>query len=351
MADRAFTYLSTHFFDNQYGGVYWSINADGTPLATTKQIYGQAFALYGLSEYYRIAQSEKALNLAKDLFAYIEKHAFDPQEGGYYEAVGREGQPIEDYILSKAPYIKSMNTHLHLIEAYTNLYIVWPDPVLKQRIKGMLGAIFGHIVGDKTHRMRLFFTKNWTPKDYIISYGHDIEASWLLYETAEVLHDEEVLDWARNRCIAMAKAAATGLGMTLIAGSIPYGVYLFGFLFGAFAFPVNAVSIAHLNDFITEPSDYVEAASGLLLVSAIGSIAGPLVASALIELIGIGTLFAYTAVVHILAAAFCLYRMQIREPAPLEEHIAFSDAFMLAQTYSSVDPTAPPEDEERKAAE
>lgn len=146
-------------------------------------------------------------------------------------------------------------------------------------------------------------------------------------------------------------AAATGLGMTLIAGSIPYGVYLFGFLFGAFAFPVNAVSIAHLNDFITEPSDYVEAASGLLLVSAIGSIAGPLVASALIELIGIGTLFAYTAVVHILAAAFCLYRMQIREPAPLEEHIAFSDAFMLAQTYSSVDPTAPPEDEERKAAE
>jgi cellobiose epimerase len=212
MADRAFAYLSGNFFDPDHGGVYWSIKADGTPLATTKQMYGQAFALYGLSEYYRISKSEPALDLAKGLFAYIEKHAFDPEDGGYYEAVGREGQPIEDYILSKAPYIKSMNTHLHLIEAYTNLYLVWPDPVLKQRIKGMLGVILGRIVDDKSHRMRLFFTKDWTPKDGIISYGHDIEASWLLYETAEALHDDEVLDWTRKRCIAMAEAAATGLG-------------------------------------------------------------------------------------------------------------------------------------------
>jgi cellobiose epimerase len=211
-ADRAYTYLTTHFFDTAAGGVYWSIKADGTPLEPIKQMYGQAFALYGLSEYYRITKSDQALALARGLFEYIEQHAYDAAEGGYYEAVGREGQPIEDYLLSKAPYIKSMNTHLHLIEAYTNLYVVWPDALLKQRIMGMMAMILGHIVDPRIHRMRLFFTRDWTPKDAIISYGHDIEASWLLYETAEIIHDPEMLDWARTRCLAMAEAAKTGLG-------------------------------------------------------------------------------------------------------------------------------------------
>lgn len=211
-AETAFNYLASHFFDDQYGGVYWSVKADGSPLETTKQMYGQAFALYGLSEYYRISNSEKALTLAKGLFEYIEKHAYDASEGGYLEAVGQDGRAIEDFILSKAPYIKSMNTHLHLIEAYTNLYVIWPDARLKQRIMGMMGMILGHIVDSKTNRMRLFFTKNWTPKDSIISYGHDIEASWLLYETAEIIHDKEMLDWVEKRCLAMAEAAKTGLG-------------------------------------------------------------------------------------------------------------------------------------------
>lgn len=212
LADRAFQYLAGHFFDKKNGGVYWSINADGTPQETTKQIYGEAFAMYGLSEYYRISKNNNALLLAKGLFEFIEKYAYDPKKGGYIEAVGQEGQAIDDYILSKAPYLKSMNTHLHLIEAYTNLYVVWKDPVLKQRIKGMMAMIMGRIVDANTHRMRLFFTNDWTPKEAIISYGHDIEASWLLYETAEVIQDEEMLDWVKKRCIAMAAAAKTGLG-------------------------------------------------------------------------------------------------------------------------------------------
>jgi len=211
LADRAFAYLSEHFFDEKNGGVYWSVTAAGQPLETIKQMYGQAFAMYGLSEYYRISKSPEALKLAQGLFAYIEKHAFDPHEGGYLEAVGREGQPIENYILSQAPYLKSMNTHLHLIEAYTNLYVVWPDALLKQRIKGMMGAILGHIVAPDTNRMKLFFTKDWTPKNNIISYGHDIEASWLLYETAEILKDEEMLHWVHDRCLKMAEAATSGL--------------------------------------------------------------------------------------------------------------------------------------------
>ena len=140
-------------------------------------------------------------------------------------------------------------------------------------------------------------------------------------------------------------AAASGICMVLFANQVPYGLYIFGFCFGVFAFPIYSLSVAHLNDFITEPSDYVEAASGLLLVFAIGAIAGPLTASALIELVGIEYLFAYTAAIHILAAGFCAYRMRVRSPAPLEEHIPFSDAMVLAQTLSTVDPL-PPTDED-----
>lgn len=136
-------------------------------------------------------------------------------------------------------------------------------------------------------------------------------------------------------------AATAGLGMVLVAGFIPYGVFIFGFMFGVFAFPIYSVSVAHLNDFITEPSDYVEAASGLLLVFAIGAIAGPTLASALIDFAGIRYLFAFTAIVHILAAAFSAYRMRVRAPAPHEEQIAFNDAVLMAQTTSSVDPLSP----------
>lgn len=145
-------------------------------------------------------------------------------------------------------------------------------------------------------------------------------------------------------------AATAGLCMVLFANQIPYGLYIFGFAFGVFAFPVYSLSVAHLNDFITEPSDYVEAASGLLLVFAVGAIAGPLTASALIDLVGIKYLFAYTAAIHILAAGFCAYRMSVRNPAPTEEHIPFSDAVVLAQTLSTVDPL-PPIDEDVEAAD
>ncbi|GHB76101.1 AGE family epimerase/isomerase [Persicitalea jodogahamensis] len=211
MADRAFQYLIRHFFDPEFGGVYWSVTAKGKPLETTKQMYGQAFAMYGLSEYYRAFKVEKALTLAKGLFDYIEKSAFDGEEGGYLEAIGRKGEPIDNYLLSQSPYSKSMNTHLHLIEAYTNLFTVWPDAKLKKQTTAMLLVIMDRIVDD-TDRMKLFFTKKWIPKDKTISYGHDIEASWLLYETAELLGDHTVTETVRDRCLKMAEAATAGLG-------------------------------------------------------------------------------------------------------------------------------------------
>ncbi|KAA6441323.1 N-acyl-D-glucosamine 2-epimerase [Dyadobacter flavalbus] len=211
LADRAYQQLVKYYFDPEYGGVYWIVKADGSPEETKKQIYGNAFAMYGLSEYYRVTHYAPALEKAKELFNVIEKHAFDPVNGGYREAFSRDWSETDDYILSKKPWIKSMNTHLHLVEAYTNLYSVWPDEKLKKQTADMLEAILTHIVNAETNSMQLFFDETWKAKDNIVSYGHDIEASWLLFETAEVLHDEELIEKVKKKSIAMAAAASKGL--------------------------------------------------------------------------------------------------------------------------------------------
>lgn len=212
IADRAFQYIIKNFIDPEFGGVYWSVSFKGEPVETKKQIYGNAFAIYGLTEYYRVTNHKPALQAAQAIYNQIEKHAFDAKNGGYKEAFARDWTKTEDYILSKSPWIKSMNTHLHLIEAYTNLYSVWPDEHLKQQTQNMLSMIQKHIINDKTNTMQLFFDLDWKPKDNVISYGHDIEASWLLFETAEVLHEKAVIDKTKRISIKMATAASSGLG-------------------------------------------------------------------------------------------------------------------------------------------
>lgn len=212
LADRAYQQIVRYFYDHEYGGVYWSVKADNSPSELRKQVYGQAFAIYGLSEYYRVTNYEPALSKAKEIFFLLEKNAFDAINGGYREAFNRNWTVTDDYILSKKPWIKSMNTHLHLIEAYTNLYSVWPDELLKKQTVAMLQVIQAKIIDQKSYRMKLFFDEKWNPKDEIISYGHDIEASWLFYETAEILQIPELFSKTKNISINMAKAALPGLG-------------------------------------------------------------------------------------------------------------------------------------------
>jgi len=132
-------------------------------------------------------------------------------------------------------------------------------------------------------------------------------------------------------------AAVAGVAIVLLSFFWPPGVTFAAFLFGFFAFPLYALSVAHMNDFV-EPDGYVEAAGGLLLVFATGAVAGPLIASAVVRFFGIESLFGYTAAVHLMIAAFAAYRMQIRAPAPEEEHVAFADSLRVAQTVSNVDP-------------
>lgn len=214
MARRAYVYLRTRFLDSEYGGAFWSVAADGTPLETRKQVYGLAFCLYGLSEYYMVTGEQAALETAISLFRLIEQHGFDTKRKGYYEAFTRDWQSLDDLRLSeKEPNEqKTMNTHLHVLEAYTNLYHAWPDALLQQRIKDLLEVFALHIVDGSTGHLGLFFGEDWSVRSVgLVSYGHDIEAAWLLSEAAVVIGDREWIERMGSLALRLAGAAAEGL--------------------------------------------------------------------------------------------------------------------------------------------
>ena len=209
-ATSAYEYLRDHFIDREEGGVYWSVGADGTPLDTKKQSYAIGFAIYGLSEYVRATSSPEALALARELFGVLEKNARDEASrgGGYIEAFNRDWSEISDMRLSEkdANEKKTMNTHLHILEPYTNLYRVWPAPELKEAIIDLLRIFLDVMLDRRTFHLGLFFDENWVRHDGNISYGHDIEGTWLMMETAEVLGEKDMLEKAEPRCLDMAAA-------------------------------------------------------------------------------------------------------------------------------------------------
>ncbi|TDO84630.1 mannobiose 2-epimerase [Halanaerobium saccharolyticum] len=206
MADRAYDYLLANFEDKKYGGFYWLLDYRGEVKENKKQIYGQAFCIYAFSEYYRATDNEAALKKAVDLFAILESESYDPDYRGYFEAYNRDWSAADDMSLSEKDMnaAKSMNTHLHILEAYTNLYLVWPDPGLEAKLKELIEVLINNIVDQEQYRFKLFFDQDWTSKSDIISYGHDIEGSWLLYEAAEVLGEQVVLDFVEDYVLKMA---------------------------------------------------------------------------------------------------------------------------------------------------
>lgn len=219
MAFRAKREIIDKFYDPEHGGIYWSLDASGNPLDTKKQIYAIAFAIYGLSELYRACGDSEALEYAIKLFHDIEEHSFDSEKDGYFEAFTREWNTIGDMRLSDkdANESKTMNTHLHVLEAYTCLFRVWKDELLEKRLRGLVGIFEKHILGPDGH-LRLFFDDDWHCGYNIVSYGHDIEASWLIHEAALVLGDDEVLRRVEN--LVPLIAAAAGEGFTQEGGMI-----------------------------------------------------------------------------------------------------------------------------------
>ena len=241
-ATRAKRYFIDHFIDHEYGGVYWSLDAQGRPLDTKKQFYAIGFAIYGLSEYARATGDREALDYALQLFDCIEEHAFDHQYNGYIEAMTRDWQPIADMRLSDldANYPKSQNTHLHIIEPYANLYrcllelqardtcdyvpaigsilpvaITAPsEDIIRvgRALRNLIDIFTDRILNPDTHHLDLFFDMDWTRgAGQLESYGHDIECSWLLHEAALVLDDRDVLAKVEPVVRMVAEASAKGL--------------------------------------------------------------------------------------------------------------------------------------------
>jgi len=206
IAGRAYDYISRHIIDQEYGGVYWSVDFKCRPLDTKKQVYAIAFTIYAFSEFYMASADEAVKQKAIDLFYQLVEKAYDPIQTGYFEAFTKEWQPMGDLRLSTkdANEKKTMNTHLHVLEAYTNLYRIWPDKALKQHIEVLLNNFFDHFIDQQTYHLALFFDEDWNPRSGLVSYGHDIEATWLLLEAAEVIGDERSGDKIRELTIKMA---------------------------------------------------------------------------------------------------------------------------------------------------
>jgi mannobiose 2-epimerase len=208
IAERAYNYLIKYFWDRDHKGIYWRISHKGEMLDGRKQTYAQGFAIYGLSEYYKATKNKEALNYAIELFNLIEQHCHDDKNGGYLEALSREWKKMDDMRLSlkDANEPKSMNTHLHIIEPYTNLYRVWPNEQLAERIKNLIHLFIDHIINTQTGHFHLFFDMDWTVKSNMESYGHDIEGTWLLCEAAEVLNDEALREETKKTALKMTNA-------------------------------------------------------------------------------------------------------------------------------------------------
>jgi mannobiose 2-epimerase len=212
-ADRAWETIRLRFWDPEYGGVYWMTDYLGNPISDRKQIYAQAFAIYALAEYFRASGNVESLERAKELYGLIETKSYEPVYGGYLEACSRDWGALKDLRLSEKDLNspKSMNTHLHVMEAYTNLLRVWPDPALRDSQKALLEVTLDHIVDQATGHFRMFFDNGWNSLTDRVSFGHDIEGSWLICEAAAMLGeralgDAPLLDRARKLAVRMAEA-------------------------------------------------------------------------------------------------------------------------------------------------
>jgi len=209
IALRAYEYLYANFYDTEYGGFYWSLDAAGNPANDKKQVYAQAFAIYGLSEYYLLSGNADALELALQTFALLEKNTFDHTLNGYFEAYSRSWVLLEDLRLSDkdANEAKTQNTHLHVLEAYANLLRAAPENrQVATALENLIELFEQRFIDPESAHIHLFFNEKWQLKSDIVSFGHDIEASWLLWDAAQALSNAAVQERLKPLCLKIADA-------------------------------------------------------------------------------------------------------------------------------------------------
>lgn len=254
MARYAYRDLIDHFWDADHGGLFWSISAEGKPLRVEKQVYGQVFGIYALAEYYRVTQDVEALSHATRIYRLLEDHARDPALGGYFEVCARDwqrGEKTERSVTSGGPSggedhgaaeprtsrprsdvsgsrgSKSQNTHLHVLEAFTNLLRVWDDPGLRKSQSELVELMLTKITHPQTHHLILFMNDDWSPRGDDISFGHDIEASWLLIEAADVLGGDALRARVKAASLEMARVTreqAIDSDGSLLYEADPHGI-------------------------------------------------------------------------------------------------------------------------------
>jgi mannobiose 2-epimerase len=223
--------LEQHFWDKEQGGFYWMITADGVPTDMRKIAYVQAFGVYALSEFYRATGEAAVRDKAVELYRLLEQHCHDHEHLGYFEEFTREWKISRDRGKHGSAMgsldQKSQNVHIHLLEAYTNLLRAWPDEGLRRNLRELIDVLTTKVLDSSDAHLRLFLAEDWTPKSDTISFGHDIEFSWLLTESAEVLGDEALLARIKPLSVRIARGTLEqGLDLEggVMAEADPQGV-------------------------------------------------------------------------------------------------------------------------------
>jgi cellobiose epimerase len=208
MADRAYKIIVERFWDNPNGGAFWRLDDSLDPVDYAKKTYGQAFYIYALAEYYQAFGNPAARDRAIQLSELIENRARDTQHGGYWEVRRRDWSEASDTRLSDKDLSekKSMNNHLHVLESYTNLWRIWKDERLRARLHELVQIFENRILEPGTGHLHHFFDEQWQRRSDTYTFGHDIEASWLLCEAAEALGNAAILKRVQALALRMADA-------------------------------------------------------------------------------------------------------------------------------------------------
>jgi mannobiose 2-epimerase len=210
MANLAYQVMQDQFLDQEYGGYFMEVAPDGTVASDVKHTYAQAFVIYALSKYFEMNRDEAVMKTIRDYYMLLESHAKDPAHTGYFEAFTRDWRLYDENRMADNNEPRSMNTHLHVMEAWAALFRVWKDERVRTGLTELLELFIGKIIRPSGH-LGIFYDEEFNEVEAskgTCSFGHDIEASWLLVEAAEILGDADILQRMKPLCIKMADAVA-----------------------------------------------------------------------------------------------------------------------------------------------